>query len=102
MRSTRSARSQGRGLTDSDLPYLSIVQAAELMRTKQLSPLELIRAVLKRIDEVEPKVQAFNTIARDEALQAARVAEQEIINGRYRGPLHGIPVGSRTLTIQKV
>ncbi len=93
LRSTGSARSQGADPTDSDLPYLSIVQASELMRTKRLSPLELIQAVLKRIDEVEPRVQAFNTIARDEALQAARVAEQEITSGRYRGPLHGIPVG---------
>ena len=93
LRSTGSARSQGAGPTDSDLPYMSIVQASELMRTQQLSPLELIQAVLKRIDEVEPKVQAFNTIARDEALRAARVAEQEIMSGRYRGPLHGIPVG---------
>jgi len=93
LRSAGSARSQGAGPTDSDLAYLSIVQASELMRTRQLSPLELIQAVLKRIDEVEPRVQAFNTIARDEALRAARVAEQEIVSGRYRGPLHGIPVG---------
>ena len=55
LRSAGSARSQGAGPTDSDLPYLSIVQASELMRTKQLSPLELIQAVLKRIDEVEPR-----------------------------------------------
>ena len=93
LRSAGSARSQGAGPTDTDLPYSSIVQASELMRTKQLSPLELIQAVLKRIDEVEPRVQAFHTIARDEALRAARVAEQEIMSGRYRGPLHGIPVG---------
>ena len=92
-RSTSSAQSQGAAPASSDLPYLSIVQAAELIRTRQISPVELIQAVFKRIDEVEPRVQAFITLARDEALEAARLAEQEIRSRQYRGPLHGIPVG---------
>ncbi|MDA2933194.1 amidase family protein [Acidobacteria bacterium AH-259-D05] len=90
----RSAWSQAGGsASQSDLHYLSIAQAAELIRTKQLSPLELTQAVLDRIDQVEPKVHAFVTVARDEALEAARSAQEEIARGEYRGPLHGIPVG---------
>jgi aspartyl-tRNA(Asn)/glutamyl-tRNA(Gln) amidotransferase subunit A len=75
-----------------DLHYLTLAQAAAQIRAKRLSPVELTRAVLARIDAVEPKVRAFITLTRDEALEAARVAEREIAAGRYRGPLHGIPV----------
>jgi len=76
-----------------DLHYLSIAEAAELIRTRRLSPLELTQAILDRIDQVESKVLAFVTVARDEALQAARTAQEEIARGQYRGPLHGIPFG---------
>ncbi len=77
----------------SELNYLSIAEAAELIRTRQLSPLELTQAILDRIDQVESRVLAFVTVARDEALQAARTAQEEIARGQYRGPLHGIPFG---------
>ena len=76
-----------------DLPYLSIAEAALLLRTKRLSPVELTQAVLDRIDRIEPKIHAFITVTRDEAMRAARAAEQEIAAGKYRGPLHGIPFG---------
>jgi aspartyl-tRNA(Asn)/glutamyl-tRNA(Gln) amidotransferase subunit A len=75
-----------------DLHYLTIQGASARIRSKQLSPVELTEAILKRIDQVEPQVHAFITITRDEAREAARVAEKEIMAGRYRGPLHGIPV----------
>jgi aspartyl-tRNA(Asn)/glutamyl-tRNA(Gln) amidotransferase subunit A len=75
-----------------DLHYLTLTQAAAQIRAKRLSPVELTQAVLARIDAVEPKVRAFITQTRDEAIEAARTAEREISGGRYRGPLHGIPV----------
>jgi len=75
-----------------DLHYLTIAQAAAQIRARRLSPVELTQAVLARIDQVEPKVRAFITLTRDGALEAARAAEREIAAGRYRGPLHGIPV----------
>ena len=74
-----------------ELHYLSIRDGASRIRAKRLSPVELTQAVLKRIDQVEPKVHAFITITREEALDAAKAAEKEIMAGRYRGPLHGIP-----------
>ncbi|MGH9385806.1 MAG: amidase, partial [Vicinamibacterales bacterium] len=76
-----------------ELPYLSITDASALLRSRRLSPVELTNAVLDRISRVEPRVHAFITVTRDEALRAARAAEQEIAAGKYRGPLHGIPFG---------
>jgi aspartyl-tRNA(Asn)/glutamyl-tRNA(Gln) amidotransferase subunit A len=77
----------------SELPYLSIDEAAPLLRTRRLSPVTLTQAVLDRIDRVEPRVHAFITVTREEAMRAAGEAEQEIAAGKYRGPLHGIPFG---------
>jgi aspartyl-tRNA(Asn)/glutamyl-tRNA(Gln) amidotransferase subunit A len=86
-----SARAQA-APPNGDLHDLSLAQAAAELRARRLSPVELTEAVLKRIDAVEPKVHAFITLTRDQALAAAREAEREIVAGRYRGPLHGIPV----------
>ncbi|MGH7775260.1 MAG: hypothetical protein ACREQA_23785, partial [Candidatus Binatia bacterium] len=67
-------------INKSDLHYLSIAEASRLIRQRKLSPVELTQATLKRIDEVEPKVHAFITVAKEEALQAAKLAEKEIMN----------------------
>jgi aspartyl-tRNA(Asn)/glutamyl-tRNA(Gln) amidotransferase subunit A len=74
-----------------DLPYITVTEAAALIRARRLSPVALTQAVLDRIDKVEPRVHAYLTVARDQALAAARAAEQEIAAGKYRGPFHGIP-----------
>lgn len=79
--------------SNSDPFNLTIIEAANLIRTRRLSPVELIQATLKRIDSIEPKVRAFITLTREEALRAAGSAEKEITAGKYRGPLHGIPIG---------
>jgi aspartyl-tRNA(Asn)/glutamyl-tRNA(Gln) amidotransferase subunit A len=71
--------------------YLSVAEAAHLIATRQLSPVELVQAHLDRIAAVDPKIFAFITVLADRALEQARAAEQEIMAGRYRGPLHGIP-----------
>src|SRR5437867_2526240 len=76
-----------------DLPYLSVTEASALIKARRLSPVELTQAILDRIGRLDGKVGAFITVTRDEALRAAREAEQEIARGRYRGPLHGIPFG---------
>lgn len=75
-----------------ELHYLTLRGAAAQIRSKKISPLELTEAILARIDRVEPQVHAFVTLTREGALEAARAAEREIMAGRYRGPLHGIPV----------
>ncbi|WP_106847828.1 amidase [Blastococcus sp. Marseille-P5729] len=79
-------------------PYeLSVVDAAALIESKQLSPVELVESVLARIDQLEDKVGAFATVTAEDAMDAARRAEQEIASGNYRGPLHGITVGVKDL-----
>ena len=101
VQATRSAKTSAapweqarvRQPANADLPYLSVAEAAVLLRTRKLSPVELTQAVFDRIARVEPRVHAFITITQDDAMRAARAAEREITAGKYRGPLHGIPFG---------
>ncbi|MDT7670078.1 MAG: aspartyl-tRNA(Asn)/glutamyl-tRNA(Gln) amidotransferase subunit [Pseudonocardiales bacterium] len=79
-------------------PYeLTLAGAAEKIKAKELSPVELTASVLARIDAVEDKITAFATLTSDLATKAAERAEAEIAAGNYRGPLHGIPVGIKDL-----
>lgn len=82
---------------EGDLPFLTIVEAAPLIREGRLSPYELTRAVLARIDRLNPLLNAYITVTSDLALAQAKEAEEEIRAGRYRGPLHGIPVALKDL-----
>ena len=80
-----------------ELCYLSAGQLSRLIQSKQVSPVELVEAHLARIDALEPTLNSFITLLPDRAMAAARSAEQEIQGGRYRGPLHGIPLGLKDL-----
>ena len=80
-----------------DLCYLTISEAAELLRRRELSPVELTRAHLDRIDAVDGRLDSYVTVLRDEAMGAARAAEREIANGGYRGPMHGVPIALKDL-----
>ena len=75
-----------------ELPYLSAAELAGLIERKEVSPIEVTEAYLDRIDALDFKFNAYLTVCRDEALQAAREAEQAIARGNYLGPMHGIPV----------
>jgi aspartyl-tRNA(Asn)/glutamyl-tRNA(Gln) amidotransferase subunit A len=63
------------------------------VRTQKVSPVEVVIACLKRIEQLNPELNAFITVLADQALEQARVAEAEIKAAKWRGPLHGIPVG---------
>lgn len=76
---------------------LELGAAAELIRSRRLSPVELIDDALACIEQREPTVRAFATLVPGQARAAAREAEREIAAGRYRGPLHGIPIGVKDL-----
>lgn len=89
----QSSRQSSPRAAPPDLPALTIAEAARQISRKQLSPVELTEAVLARIAAVDPAVGAFITVASEQARAVARIAEREIQQGRYRGPLHGIPVG---------
>lgn len=76
---------------------ISIAEASDLLRRKEISPIDLTNACLARIEELNPTINAFITVMHDSALAQARVAEDEIHAGNWRGPLHGIPIGLKDL-----
>ena len=84
-------------MSDLDLNYLSIAEAVALIRSGKLSPVELTEELLARIGQLDHRVRAFITLTAEQALAAAREAEQEIRRDRYRGPLHGIPFGLKDI-----
>jgi aspartyl-tRNA(Asn)/glutamyl-tRNA(Gln) amidotransferase subunit A len=75
----------------------TISELASLLRAKKISPLELTRKCLERIEKINPLLNAFITITAESALTQAREAEAEIARGQWRGPLHGIPVALKDL-----
>ena len=80
-----------------ELCYLSAGQLSRLIQSKEVSPVEVVEAHLARIEALEPTLNSFITLLPDQAMAAARQAEQEIQAGRYRGPLHGVPLGLKDL-----
>ena len=83
--------------TPTELCYMTIAQAAPLLRDGQLSPVELTRAFLARIEAIDGRLNSYVTLLPERALAQARAAEAEILRGDYRGPLHGIPIGLKDL-----
>jgi aspartyl-tRNA(Asn)/glutamyl-tRNA(Gln) amidotransferase subunit A len=75
----------------SELAFLTVTEAAELIRSRKLSSVEYTSALLARIERIEPRLNAFVRLTPEPALEAARLAEDEIAAGRYRGPFHGMP-----------
>lgn len=79
------------------LTQLSLAEATKLVRTGKMSPAELTQACLARIEQLNPALNCFITVMRESALKQARTAETEILRGRWRGPLHGIPIALKDL-----
>ncbi|HZS14055.1 MAG TPA: amidase [Candidatus Dormibacteraeota bacterium] len=75
-----------------DLAWLPGWRLAELIRSGELSPVELVTQVLRRIEQVEPEVHSFITVAADQAMRDARSAERAVARGDALGPLHGVPI----------
>lgn len=76
---------------------LDLQAASAAIKERSLSPVELVDSCLQRLEEVEPHIHSFAHVTAGQAREAARAAEQDIVAGRYRGPLHGIPVGVKDL-----
>jgi aspartyl-tRNA(Asn)/glutamyl-tRNA(Gln) amidotransferase subunit A len=79
---------------------ISIVELAQQFESRSLSPVEVTSACLSRIEKLNPLLNAFITVTADSALEQARHAENEIQQGRWRGPLHGVPLGLKDLLDQ--
>ena len=88
-------------MSDQDLYKLTIAEAALLIESGRLSPLELTQAYLDRIEGLNDRLGAYITIMSDSALDQAERAESEIANGNYRGKMHGIPVSVKDIIYTK-
>ncbi len=89
-------------MSDSELVQLGIIEAAEKIRSKEVSPVDLVGALLKRIADMDPKINSFITVTADQAQKEARQAELELMQGEKRsglplGQLHGVPIGLKDL-----
>ena len=80
-----------------ELCFLTIRDANKLYMCRQLSPVELTQAHLKRIDACDGRLKSYVTLLPERALSQARVAEAEIMKGHTRSPLHGIPFALKDL-----
>jgi aspartyl-tRNA(Asn)/glutamyl-tRNA(Gln) amidotransferase subunit A len=80
-----------------ELAWLGIAAAGQLFRRGELSPVELTRALLARIERLDPRCHSFLEVTRGLALEQAAAAEKELRAGRDRGPLHGIPYALKDL-----
>jgi Asp-tRNA(Asn)/Glu-tRNA(Gln) amidotransferase A subunit family amidase len=83
--------------SDDDLAFLSVVELAELIRTKKLSSVELTKVCLARLKKYDPALLCVVTLTEDLAMKQAEAADKELASGKYRGPLHGIPWGAKDL-----
>ena len=75
-----------------EIPFLGVAELSELIRKKEVSPVEVTEAYLERIDNLDFKFNAYLTVCRQQALDQAKEAEAAIARGEYLGPMHGIPV----------
>ena len=80
-------------MADEELVFETVARQASLIERREVSPVALVEAYLDRIDRLNDRLHAYITVCRESALAEARTAEEEIASGRYRGPLHGIPIG---------
>ena len=80
-----------------DLHFLTIAQASALIRGRKLSPVELTRAFLERVKLLDAKLNSHLLLLEEQATEDAKAAETEIAAGRWKGPLHGIPIGLKDI-----
>jgi aspartyl-tRNA(Asn)/glutamyl-tRNA(Gln) amidotransferase subunit A len=84
-------------ITDTGPTALSLFAVSQLLRQKTISPVELTQACLARIEALNPALNAFITVTPESALAAAHSAEAQMARGRWKGPLHGIPIAVKDL-----
>lgn len=77
---------------DKELLEKTVTELAQLIKTREVSPVEVTENILEYIDEINSKTNAYITITADTALESARKAEAEIIAGNYKGIFHGVPI----------
>jgi len=84
-------------VTETSLCELGIVELARQIKSRKVSSTEVVEAVLERLDRLNGRLNAFITVAHEQAQKAARQADEELAHGVYRGPLHGVPVSVKDM-----
>lgn len=84
-------------MATTDLCFLNVTELAPLLRARKISPVELVQALLARIDALNEELIAYLYVSAEHALAAAQAAEYEIGAGGYRGSLHGIPIAYKDI-----
>ena len=79
------------------LASLTLARLSQLIASKEISPVAVLRGYLDRIDRLDGRLNSFNSLRAEAALEEAGAAEREILRGRRRGPLHGVPLGIKDL-----
>ncbi len=80
-----------------DIHYLGLLEIGRRIQSREVSSEEVTRALLLRIDQVDPRLHSYATLMADQALADARKADREIASAKARGPLHGVPVAVKDL-----
>jgi aspartyl-tRNA(Asn)/glutamyl-tRNA(Gln) amidotransferase subunit A len=88
-------------MADAELVFKSGRELAALIKSREVSPVDVVRAYLDRIEALNPTLNAFITVTADRALARAREVEKEIAAGKYRGPLHGLPYAPKDIVATK-
>ncbi len=88
-------------MSDKLLHFKPITELSDLLSTKKLSPVELTSMMLQRIQDHDNTLKSYATVMHEYAIESAKKAEQEIMSGEYRGPLHGIPIAVKDLCYTK-
>ncbi|MGE5619014.1 MAG: amidase [Sphingomonadaceae bacterium] len=84
-------------MSSQELCFLTAAQQSRLIRSKEVSPVDVVESTLRQIERVDGRVNAYITVMGESALEAAREAEREIARGNWRGPLHGIPIALKDI-----
>lgn len=84
-----------------DLAFFTIGQLADLIKTKKITSVDLTKFFIERLKKYDPALHCVITITEERAMQQAKIADEEIASGKYRGPLHGIPFAVKDLLATK-
>ena len=88
-------------MVDNELAFAPTYELAELIASKQVSPVEVTQLYFDRIEKLDSRLNSYLTLTKDEALNAARAAEKAVTRGDALGPLHGVPIGIKDLQMTK-
>lgn len=88
-------------MSDEELAFTPAWRLREMVANRKVSPVQLVEFYLRRIDELNPRLNAYLTIMADEALASAKAAEQAVLRGGNLGPLHGVPISIKDLELTR-